>query len=381
MNVSGSALAFSESAAAIPATVLVADDDPTSRILVGAALEGHVRGVVDAENGLEAVQAMERQSFDIAILDLDMPVMDGFGVIERARLRPETRHLPIIVVTGRDDVVAIERAFALGATSFLCKPINWNIFRHQVGYVLQVARVERETRAAKDRAERLASFRASGLAALEKEIAATATKISSLSDDAREETLGEILQTGQRLQGVLRRVKRTSDILTDNGIFEPALARASDVALAAIHKIEATLGAEASSRIDFSGCHSLEVECDRSLAADALAEVLENALAFSPSPQRVRMGIVAASDGRVRYEIEDRGPGIPEHILERGFESFRSGSGASGARMGLGLGLPTARMIVERHGGHFAMMSEVGRGTEVFLSFPGRPAGIVVKSR
>jgi signal transduction histidine kinase len=49
--------------------------------------------------------------------------------------------------------------------------------------------------------------------------------------------------------------------------------------------------------------------------------------------------------------------------------------------MGLGLGLPTAKMIVDRHGGHFAMMSEVGRGTEVFLTFPARPAGIVVKQR
>ena len=379
MNASGSAAAFGESAAARPATVLVADDDPTSRVLVGAALDGHVRSVVDAENGLEAVQAMERQSFDIAILDLDMPVMDGFGVIERARLRPETRHLPIIVVTGRDDVVAIERAFALGATSFLCKPINWNIFRHQVGYVLQVARVERETREDKERAERLASFRASGLAAIEKEIAAMAAEVSYLPDDAREEALSRIRQTGERLQGMLRRVKRTSDILTDNGAFDPALVRASDVALAAIDRIEAKLGADASARIEYSGGGSLEVECDRSLAADALTEVLENALAFSPTEQKVRMGIVAAPDGRVRYEIEDRGPGIPEHILERGFESFRSG--IRGPHGHMGLGLPTAKMIVERHGGHFAMMSEVGRGTEVFLSFPGRPGGIMVKDR
>ena len=141
-----------------PITALVVDDDPTSRLLVGVALEGHL-ATVEAENGLVAVHALEAQTFDIAIVDLDMPVMDGFGVIERARARPETRHLPIIVVTGRDDIVAIERAFALGATSFLSKPINWNIFRHQVGYVLKVARAEREIRTARDKAERLASFR------------------------------------------------------------------------------------------------------------------------------------------------------------------------------------------------------------------------------
>ena len=135
--------------------------------------------------------------------------MDGFGVIERARARPATRHLPIIVVTGRDDVVAIERAFALGATSFLCKPINWNVFRHQVGYVLRVADGERELRDAKEQAERQTLLRARALSALEREITAAVGCITASPPPSP----SALRTSAARLRSVLDRVKHASDIL------------------------------------------------------------------------------------------------------------------------------------------------------------------------
>ena len=367
MSVSGAAIALNHAGATASARVLVADDDPTSRLLVGAALEGHVRGLEDVENGLEAVRALEKSTFDIAILDLDMPVMDGFGVIERARLRPETRHLPIIVVTGRDDVVAIERAFALGATSFLCKPINWSIFRHQVGYVLQVARQEAETRRAKDRAERLAAFRGSGLSVIEARIAEAAARLSKLGSADGALPADEVRQAGRQLDAVLQRVRRASDLLTDAATFEPTRVGAADIAAAAIERMQADLPGSAA-RIERHGDWSLDLACDREQGAVALEEVLRNAVQVSPTGARVRLGVVAAPNERIRFEVADAGPGIPEHLLERGIEALPAGGGSG--RVSPGLGLATARMIVERHGGHFSMMSETGRGTEVFLSFP-----------
>jgi signal transduction histidine kinase len=176
---------------------------------------------------------------------------------------------------------------------------------------------------------------------------------------------------------VLSRVKRTADILTGSEMFDTTIAKAADLAAAAMSKAEAAVGRDSAGRIELSAADGLEVACDRKMAAAALSEVLENALSFSPAGQKVRFGIVSAPGGRVRFEIADRGPGIPEHVLERGFDLSRLGP----PRAGLGLGLPTAKMIVERHGGHFAMMSEVGRGTEVFLSFPSRPAPMMVNPR
>jgi two-component system, sensor histidine kinase and response regulator len=357
---------FEAGAAGAP-RVLVTDDDPTSRLLVNAALENSF-AVTEAEHGMAAIELLEKQSFDLAILDLDMPVMDGFGVIERMRARSETRHLPIIVVTGRDDVVAIERAFALGATSFLCKPINWNIFRHQVGYVLQVARADRETRAEKRQVETIAKVRGRSAAVLEAEVARAAAEITALAEKGQSDPAG-LCDVGKRLLLVLERLKKASDILTGAAVSEPRPMPAGDVAQAAVEAVRAARGAEAAQRIVVTGEGSLRVHCDRQHATLALSEILQNALQHSPADQPVRLGMLDAPPGRIRFEVEDRGPGIPEELLESGFEAFGAAA-QRGGRGGMGLGIPIAKAICEEQGGHFGIISEVGRGTEVFLSFP-----------
>jgi CheY-like chemotaxis protein len=334
-----------------PPVVLVVDDDPTSRLLAGAALKDQMR-VVEAENGLVALAALEREAVDIAVLDLDMPVMDGFGVIERARARPETRYLPIIVVTGREDVVSIERAFALGATSFLCKPINWNVFRHQVGYVLNVAQAERKLRAQNMRLERLATLRARCIAALAREIE---------SADAGGDS--------ERPRRLLSRIARASDVLTGVADMSPQVVSAYDLATAAVRAVAAADG-QGAERIEIYASDRLDLLCNADLVVEALAEILRNALAASPPNEKVRLGIVDAPPDRVRFEIEDRGPGIPEYLLESGVGELAPAHPAAGANSRPGLGLVLAKAIVDRHGGHFGIMSELGVGTEVFLSFP-----------
>jgi CheY-like chemotaxis protein len=338
--------------------ILAVDDDPTSRMLVRATLEGHLGTVVEAENGLVGVQALESRPFDLAIVDLDMPVMDGFGVIERARAREETRHLPIIVVTGRDDVVAIERAFALGATSFLCKPINWNVFRHQVGYVLNMAQIERETRAAQERAESVASVRGRLLAAVENEVERA---VEALIGDAGE---AEAREAAARLNALVSRVKRASDVLTTDGTIAIATFKAEEIVSAALKLVRASVGPAAERILVRGGGQA--VACDRLLAAEALAEILKNALSFSPPDSDVLLSIAEGAE-RVRFEVADRGPGIPEHLLERGIEALAPAlARRDGA--GLGVGLAMAKAVAEAHGGHLGIISEPGLGTEVFLS-------------
>jgi CheY-like chemotaxis protein len=342
-----------------PVSILAVDDDPTSRMLVRATLESHLGTVVEAENGLVGVQALESRPFDLAIVDLDMPVMDGFGVIEHARAREETRHLPIIVVTGRDDVVAIERAFALGATSFLCKPINWNVFRHQVSYVLNMAQIERDARAAQERADRIASVRGRLLAAIESEIGKTVGVLVSDAADA------EAREAGARLNALVSRVKRASDVLTSDGSVAIGNFKADEIVTEAIALVRASLG-PAAERIRARG-GGRTVACDRMLAAEALAEVLKNALCFSPPGLDVFLSVAEGAE-RVRFEVADRGPGIPEHLLERGIEALAPAlARRDGA--GLGVGLAMARAVAEAHGGHLGIISEPGQGTEVFLSF------------
>jgi DNA-binding response OmpR family regulator len=79
--------------------------------------------------------ALETVRPDVVLLDLEMPRMDGFEVLTHMRANPETARIPVIVATGREDVGAIDRAFQLGATSFVVKPLNWRLLSYQIRYV------------------------------------------------------------------------------------------------------------------------------------------------------------------------------------------------------------------------------------------------------
>ena len=122
--------------------ILFVDDDPIMREFGAVHLSTDTADVALASDGLEALQAVARSRPDIVLLDLEMPRMDGFEVLSRLRADPATQHLPVIVVTGREDVDAIDRAFQAGATSFLVKPINWRLLSYQIRYVLRAGRSE-----------------------------------------------------------------------------------------------------------------------------------------------------------------------------------------------------------------------------------------------
>ena len=131
-----------------PLRILVADDDPILRNLMRARLVRFNGQAVDAEDGLAAWTLLCSQNFDIAIVDLGMPNLDGISLIQCMRGHPRTRHLPIIVVTSQDDRASIDRAFAVGASAFLIKPVVWSTFEHHIGFLLRLVETTRDARAA-----------------------------------------------------------------------------------------------------------------------------------------------------------------------------------------------------------------------------------------
>ncbi len=125
------------------AHILFVDDDPIMREFAQVHLSTDKAQVRLAADGVEALESLASQVPDVMLLDLEMPRLDGFEVLARLRAEPATRDLPVIVVTGREDVTAIDRAFEAGATSFLVKPINWRLLSYQIRYVMRAGRAER----------------------------------------------------------------------------------------------------------------------------------------------------------------------------------------------------------------------------------------------
>ena len=114
--------------------VLLADDDATARYLMQAALEKAGFGVILACDGEEAIRLFEENPADMVMLDVEMPFKNGYEVCSYLREKVGNE-LPIVMVTGMDDTESIDRAFEVGATFFIAKPINWGLIHYRILYL------------------------------------------------------------------------------------------------------------------------------------------------------------------------------------------------------------------------------------------------------
>ena len=124
--------------------ILFVDDDPILREFAIVNLTTEHASIETAADGAAALAQIEAQAPDVVLMDLEMPTVDGFEALRRLRADPRFKDLPVVVVTGREDVEAVDRAFEAGATSFVVKPLNWRLLSHQLRYVHRTARNERE---------------------------------------------------------------------------------------------------------------------------------------------------------------------------------------------------------------------------------------------
>jgi type IV pilus assembly protein PilB len=124
-----------------PPLVLIADDDPAMRVLVSTIMKTQGFAVAEAVDGLDALDQAQRLAPAILLLDMDMPRLDGFGVLEALRRRLAGRAVPVVVVTVHDDPATEARCIELGAEDYLTKPIQPSSLVVRVRAVLRRAGV------------------------------------------------------------------------------------------------------------------------------------------------------------------------------------------------------------------------------------------------
>jgi DNA-binding response OmpR family regulator len=125
-----------------PTRILVIDDDPILREFASVYLSTPDTVVETVPDGNAALDRLLQYQFDIVLADIEMPELDGFELVQRVRAHESLRHLPIVMLTGREDIASIDRAYNLGATSFVTKPVNWRELSYQLRYVIRASRME-----------------------------------------------------------------------------------------------------------------------------------------------------------------------------------------------------------------------------------------------
>lgn len=117
--------------------ILVVDDERVGRFYIESALRNEGYEVITAENGQQALALTIEQNPDMIVMDVMMPVMDGYETSKAIREQESRLHVPILMLTGLDDIESIEKSFDAGATDFIVKPVNLAIFKQRVRYSLK----------------------------------------------------------------------------------------------------------------------------------------------------------------------------------------------------------------------------------------------------
>jgi len=142
-------------------TALLADDDAGIQLTLRALLEQKGYVVTTVDNGVESVDAISRNEFNIVLLDIRMPQMDGFDACRSIRELENGKSVPILMLTGQDDTDSIKKAFEIGATDFVAKPINLVLMGFRIDYIVRASNIAEELRKAQQRsnhAQRIANL-------------------------------------------------------------------------------------------------------------------------------------------------------------------------------------------------------------------------------
>lgn len=361
--------------------VLVVDDDPVYRETARMFLMMFGRKVTVAENGTAGLKELSHGEFDIMIVDMEMPDMTGLEVIRNARGMERHKHLPIIMVTSRDDAMAIDRAYELGASSFVVKPVNWTLLDHYLRFVRRASESEQAARRAQAEAEALARTKDNLLSVLRHEMKTPLNAITGFTRlaaearqsgdlDAMQSHLAEVSASGARLLAsftdmvaysdlISHRLKPKLEAISPEWVFDDAIeARAAELARSGIALRREPEGRDA------------RILADAALLADALRRLIDNVLTHADQAKTLVLRSDTTPDG-VLLSITDDGEGMAAEAIPACLAPFEQADmSLSRPNQGLGLGLPIAREIAELHGGSLIAASAPGRGMRVDIRLP-----------
>lgn len=129
-----------------PGHLLVVDDNKVNRILLSRGLEQQGHKIDTAENGKQALEKLRADSFDLVLLDIEMPEMNGYQVLETCLQDPELRDIPVIMTSSLDEIASVVKCVELGAEDYLNKPVNPILLRARVNASLEKKRLRDEQR-------------------------------------------------------------------------------------------------------------------------------------------------------------------------------------------------------------------------------------------
>jgi len=394
-----------------PARILVVDDTPEIRELLQIHLETAGYQVLVAGNGQEALAAVAALAPDLILLDVVMPVVDGYEVCRRLKADEETAFIPIVMLTALQDLTHRLRGIELGADDFLSKPFNHLELLTRVRSLLRVKglhdQVVATNRLLEQRvAERTAALE-QALADLKEMDRLKSEFLSNISHELRtpltpikgylpvllREEFGPLTSSQRRVLGhIAQSVDRLHRLIDDLLTFMQWESGEIGLALggASVAKVVEEALARAAAGVEEKGVEVTteiaadlpQIRADAAALARALGHLVENAVKFTPQGGHVTVTARLVQPSPlppgppaprqfVELAVRDTGIGIPSEAIPRIFERFyQVDSSSTRQHGGTGLGLAIVKRILDAHAAPIAVESLPGQGTTFSIRLP-----------
>ncbi len=404
-----------------PPTVFIVDDEAYNRDIAARYVSKLGMRTKEFESGAAVVDALSERIPDLMLLDIHMPGMNGLEVLEKAReLGPKT-DFPILMVTADSDPDSVVEAFELGANDYVTKPIESRTLRARLEAHLYLSIANRQNREFAEGAERLIADRELDIQKRNEDLVREVTLRMTTEEELREAkrlvegenrakseflallshelitplhvalgfadligsdandpvSLEQSQEYARHISSSMRQLLATmKDMLT--------LAR-HDVGKLNISEAEIALSTlleqavDGASEIQPDAGVKVEVDCepgvellgDRVLLLRGVTGIVSNAIKFSHKGAVCQVSASVRGDGGVSLVVRDQGVGFDTDKIDDLLKPFRqSSSGLDRRHQGIGVGLPLAKAVLEKHGATMKFTSKPGVGTEVTLAFP-----------
>jgi two-component system, sensor histidine kinase and response regulator len=382
--------------------ILLVDDQPNNLLSLEAILSG-LGHLVTATSGTEALRHVLSRDFAVILLDVQMPIMDGYETAALIRSRAASRHTPIIFLTAshRAEVQQI-RGYDAGGVDYLFKPIDPEILRSKVAVFVEMAKKsELIQRQSKELARReaesreLAAAQARLVVDLEqknRDLEAVNRELEAFSYSVSHDLRGPLRSIDGFSQAILddceldetgrNYLRRVRDATQRMGELIDGLLSLARVTRSELHRQDLDLSKLArdvlarlqaqdpARRVECVIESDLAAEADARLLVIALENLLGNAWKFTAKRQDPRIEVGRVSGRRDAFYIRDNGAGFNMAYAHKLFGAFQRLHSAAEFD-GHGIGLATVQRIVRRHGGTIRAESDVGAGATFYFTLDG----------
>jgi signal transduction histidine kinase len=365
-----------------PVRILLVDDNRANLLALEGVLEPLGQELVPARSGKEALEKLNECDCALVLMDVHMPVLDGFQTVEAIRKRKELAHLPVMFLTAMfRDQESSARGYALGAVDFILKPFEPEIIRAKVGAFVALyqynERLKRHQRlladevAARRAAERADRMKEEFIAVLGHDLRTPLNAIMLTAEKHEQvpDALEPCREAGKRISTSAGRMSRMIEDVVDftrsrlgGGIpIDRRPAHMGELCHAPLDEIR-TINPTSNISVQVEGDVNGSWDPDRVL--QVVANLAGNAVTHGDGT--VEVSVRGAGD-EVILEVHNGGPPIPAHKMEHLFEPFHPGGRR---REGLGLGLYIVEQIVRAHTGSISATSSEASGTTFTVHWP-----------